>query len=504
MTHLAVVNARVHTLDADRPSGQAVLIRDGRIALVGETKDIMAARDEQTAILDCEGRAVVPGFVDGHAHVELTCTSRDQWIDATGPEIDSLELIAERIRSRDRSKDGRWIVCRTAFGLQHKVRERRLFTRTELDAIESDAPLLVMYGLHVNSLNSAGFRELGLLDGPPPPESFVHRDNDGTPSGVVTEVWDRLPPFPHDIVAGALETHEREILLANGITTSYTIPFSGEDVRALAQLRASGRLGARRRIYYHVPRVTSLDALMSTGLAPGVGDEFLRIGGVKIFVDGQGSDGLHQPLVDWKWSRDELEAFVARAHGAGFQLWMHAVTPEAVHAAAGAVAQATGGDDRLRHRIEHGADYLGHDDIEYVRGTGVRLVTTPQFLRSDDTPDSPSDTAPLRSLIDAGFRPIGGTDMTGTVPDGASPLYNIACAVARPGEQAITVDEALRCFTTWSAEGGFEEHEKGRIAPGLLGDLAVLSDDPHGVAPDRLVDIRVDVTVRGGEVVFER
>jgi len=502
---LAVVHGRIVTLDARRPVAEAVLIREGRVALVGTDAEVLAAAGDAKR-LDCAGQTVVPGFVDGHTHVELSCLSREHWIDASGPECDSLAAIADRIRARDRAHDGAWVVCRAAFALHRKVAERRLLTRAELDELVPDRPAAVFAGLHVASLNSRALAELGLLDGAPPRGMTVHRDAGGAPDGVVTEAWERLPSFAAAVVADALERHERELLFANGITTAHTIPFGIGDIRALQQLHAAGRLGARRRIYYHVPRVTTLDALVATGIESGLGDDRLRVGGVKIFVDGDGGDGLGRPLDDTKWSEAELDDFAARAHAAGLQLWMHAVTPAAVRMAARAVARATAADGpgALRHRIEHGADYLDLRDVGLLRDAGVLLVTTPHFLASDAPDGEPIDRAPLRTLVDAGFRPVGATDTTGTVPEGASPLFNIGCAVARSGPQALGVEEALRLFTTWSAEGAFEEHLKGRLAPGLLGDLAVLSDDPFAIPAERLRDVQVDVTVRGGELVHVR
>jgi predicted amidohydrolase YtcJ len=162
-----------------------------------------------------------------------------------------------------------------------------------------------------------------------------------------------------------------------------------------------------------------------------------------------------------------------------------------------------------RHRIEHGADYLDVADLPALHAAGVRLVTTPHFLRSDTPVPMQS---PLRTLIAAGFEPIGGTDTTGTVPEGASPLFNVACAVnrtARDGRvldpsERIDVQAALRLFTVWSAAGGFEDDRKGRLAPGFLGDAVLLSDDLLALAPERLFDVRVEATVVDGELVYRR
>jgi predicted amidohydrolase YtcJ len=118
----------------------------------------------------------------------------------------------------------------------------------------------------------------------------------------------------------------------------------------------------------------------------------------------------------------------------------------------------------------------------------------------------------LRTLIDHGFEPIGSSDSTGTVPDGIAPLFNIACAVSRRTasgrehwpQERITVDEGLKLYTIWAARGAFEEGEKGSISAGKLGDFAVLPADPRNVPSEALFEMRVEATICGGEVVYER
>jgi predicted amidohydrolase YtcJ len=323
------------------------------------------------------------------------------------------------------------------------------------------------------------------------------------------------------------------------VTSIHNLPYSAEDMLAVQDLRAgddpstgsgqvpstsSGQgLPLRLRQYIHVPHQTSLDGLLAMGLRPGFGDDMLRFGGVKIFVDGVGHDGYGRRVYDIKWEADELTEFICRAHAAGQQLWMHVCSQPAIHMICDGVAEALRRHPAPhRHRIEHAADYLIDDaDIARVRALGLLIVTTPAFIYAQgDVLGSPTYTRwprkfRLRALIDAGFGVIGCSDSTGSIPDGIAPLYNIACAVTRRTlsggtyipEESITVEEALKLFTIWPAYGGFEEHAKGSITPGKLGDFAVLSADPRAVAaddPDALFNVRVEATILGGEVVYER
>lgn len=507
---LALVNGRLITLEAAQPQAEAALVRAGRIVQVGSTREILAmARD--VPVFDCAGRVVVPGFVDGHAHVEYTCLALTRCFSCPTPPFRSLAEIAAGLSAWvERTPPGEWVIARTSFGLQHKVAEGRLFTRHELDELTTAHPLVVLSGMHVAMLNTRGLHALGLWErvDNPPVGVTIHREPAGTPSGVATEVWDRLPAFPRDVVIDALRQKARELFVANGVTTVHNLPYSADDILAVQELQAAGELPLRLRFYYHVPHQIALDDLLAMGLRPGFGDEVLRYGGIKIFIDGIGHDGYGTPLWDVKWTREELFEFVRRAHAAGQQLWMHVLRPESLRLGADAVEAALRAHPRAhRHRLEHSADIVQEDaDIERLRALGIRVVTTPQFLYSVARPRerSPNQRPRWRALIDRGFDVIGSSDSTGTVPDGISPLFNIGCALLHAPGAPISVEEALRMFTIWPAAGAYEEQEKGTLAPGKLGDFAVLSADPREVAPEDVFDLRVEATILGGEVVFER
>ncbi len=506
---LLITNGNVITMDESRPRAACVLITDGRITKVGSFEEL-APLGDQAEILDVQGASVLPGFVDAHTHFELTSVSLDRYLNAHTPPCRSLADIADVISTeRERCADYPWIVCRSSFGLQNKVSDRRLFTRDELDRLVSDKPLVVFAGLHVSMLNSAALVALDLLDGEVPPGSTLHRDANGQPNGTVTDVFDRLPAWPVELIASSVAAHEADVLLANGICSVSSIPFSGQEMRAVRLAQRRGELSVRVRHYPVYPWGASLESFEQLGVDSDFGDDHYRIGGLKIFVDGQGSDGLDHLFDDLKYSQEELDEAVDRADELGLQVLMHAFTRTGIKMAASATARLARkrpARDR-RHRIEHGADYINLEDLDEVRASGVGLVTTPHFMYSGAAEIAPR--TPLRSLIDAGFRPIGGTDTTGTVPESGSPLFNIACAVTRRQhdgsrlrpEQAVTVLEGLKMFTTWAAYGGFEEDRKGKLAPGYLADVIVLSSDPLSTPAEELRAITVDATIIGGKIV---
>jgi len=503
-TDLLVVGADIVTQWAHLPRAEALGVRGGRVVAVGTDQEVREALGPRPRVWDLGGHTVIPGFVDGHCHLEMTCEALDHHVFVQVPPLRSVEeLMAAVARARADRPTG-WLVCRSSFMLQDKVIERRLPDRHDLDRVSPDQPVVLLAGLHVACLNTAALRLLDLPD-EPPRGMTVHRDGSGELTGVVTEVWDRLPTQPTDEVVASLRRHLRPQFVANGVTTVCTIPTSADDVRALHRLARSGELPLRVRYYVHVPRTATLDEVLSWGPSSGFGDEWVSFGGVKIFVDGEGGDGLGHPLDDTKWTPAELFDLVARADRADVQLFMHAVTPGAIRFAAQAVEAARaerGRPDGPRHRIEHGGDYLDPADIPLLRRSGVQLVATPHFSRSAGVADA--GFQPLRTIVDAGIPLIGGSDSTGTVPDGLAPLTNMAAAVERvdadgkPSPHRLTVQEALDLFTTSSAHGAHLDSVAGVLRPGAWADLAVLSADPLDPPSGTLDTVRVLATAVGG------
>ena len=512
---LALLNARMLTMEPDRPQAEAALVTRGRIALVGTTREVRNAACG-AAEFDCGGRVVVPGFIDGHAHMEMTCLAFQQRIFCHTPPLESLSDIVVVLRSEvAKSPPGRWILGRGSFGMAGRVEEGRLFSRHDLDAISTQHPIVLYSGFHVGMLNTMALKELDLWDDPanPPRGVFVHLEASGKPTGVVTEVWSLVPPFSAEETIEALRAQVTDLFVSRGVTTSHTIPFAPHDVRSIRELQARGEFPMRVSVFYHVPQMLSLDSLLATGLETGFGDDMLRYGGVKIFVNGIGSDGMGHTMPDFKWTQEELNEFVARTHAGGLQLMMHTIGADGARMGAAAIEEvARHHPSGHRLRLEHGADApLTDEDIARFRKAGVRLVATPQFMYVGGVGGAAEiASVRLRTLIDQEFEVIGGTDSTGTVLESTAPLFNIACAVTRRNrdgvvshpEEGITAEEGLKMFTIWAARGAYEEADKGSIAVGKLGDFAVLSGDPREVDGDELFAMGVEATILGGEVVF--
>jgi predicted amidohydrolase YtcJ len=198
-----------------------------------------------------------------------------------------------------------------------------------------------------------------------------------------------VPGYPIEQTAAWVKAHSRELFTAKGVTSIQTLALWSGDLRADQELQASGDLPIRLRAYYHVPTVISLQGLIDTGLLPGVGNDMFRFGGVKIFIDGTGSDGAGHAVDDLKWTQGELNEFVSQAHEAGLQLWMHTLTHTGIVFGCNAVEEALRRNPRPhRHRLEHVSRLQSMDDIRRIRGLGMLVTITPSQEKAPSTGDA--------------------------------------------------------------------------------------------------------------------
>jgi hypothetical protein len=522
---LAIVNARIWTMDPKRPRAQAALVRGGRIVLVGTNSDV---RNQARGVrpFDASGRTVVPGFVDAHTHFELSCCYyAGLQVDVHTPPLKSLQQIFDKLRERKaRTDEGRWIIGRGSYSFEGLVAEKRLPTRVELDAISDRHPIVVFAGWHVAMMNTAAFKQLGLWDpaaaaalrwrdGRRRIGTDVARDSEGRPTGVATEIYDLLPQDIHtaDEKREAIRTQAVHNFVAKGITSLTTLPFFHNDITIDQQLQAENALPLRLRCYYTVPLIVPFESLLNVGLLPGAGDDMLRYGGVKIFVSGAGVDAHGKTVDDMKFTPDELDDLVWRAHSAGQQVLFHEEGYESMIWAMNAVERAQQRKPlALRHRIEHDFALEKPEDIRRLSRLGMRVtITLPQYRFASEV-ERDYHVPRYATLIREGIEPIAISDSTGTVPK-FSPLTGIASIVATLGEggsappgEAPGIEDAVRMWTLWAARGQFEEANKGSITEGKLGDFAVLSSDLDQFSGGALFEMKVDATILGGNVVYQR
>lgn len=500
----AFLNGRVVTMDGRGRRASGLVVGDGRIVAVGDAAELAARLPPDAERVDLAGRVVLPGFVDAHCHLELTTTHLAYAVKCFVPPhrtvLDICRSLAERARGL---APGGWVVGRANFSLERWVDDGRPLLRTDLDAAVPDHPAVVFSGLHVCTLNTRGS---------PPRGASLDRV-----TGRATELWAwlPLPSFGREATADAVRELGRSLFTARGVTSIGEIPFTMEGVEAYRDLCRLGELPARLGLWYHVPRLGSIDALLGEGLERRSGDEWLRVGGVKLFVDGAGQDAWGRSTSDLQWTQDELDQVVWEAHAVGAQLWMHiAPTRAAAEMALSALERALTRRPHPdhRHRIEHLGDMKPDLDLlTRARKLGVIPVATPQFVHSYGDADPEGSRSPLRTLRELGFRVPGNSDCTGTQPEAANPFHGIWCALAHRSREGVLVapderielDAAIRAFT---ADAAFACHmdDRGTLEPGKLADLVVLGRDPWRTPLDELPEIPVDMTVLNGRVVWER
>jgi hypothetical protein len=356
----------------------------------------------------------------------------------------------------------------------------------------------------------------------PPPWGQIDKDAEtGEPTGILREnamnlVLDLVPPPSEEELIEACGSACRRAAKV-GLTSVHWIINSADEIRAIDELRRRDELFVR--VYILVPSEL-LAQLTGLGLHTGFGDAFVRIGSLKVFADGSlgaRTAALRESYHDapatkglLRYSQEESNAVILKAHTAGLQLAIHAIGDKAVDMVLTALERALMEAPRKdhRHRIEH-ASVLDEDLISRMKRANVIACVQPHFLVSDFWVADRVGVKrarwvyPFRSLIDQEVIVAGGSDYPVEPMD---PLLGIWAAVARGAfpEEQLTVDEAVRLYTTNAAFASFEEDRKGSIERGKLADLVILSQDPHEVSPENIKDIDVEMTILGGKVVYAK
>ncbi|WP_395671494.1 amidohydrolase [Phenylobacterium sp.] len=518
---ILLVNGRIATLNPAQPRAEAVLVRGGRIAFVGSNAEARQ-RARGLAPVDLGGRTLMPGFIDGHTHFEWYIESdvfhtRIDRSHKTLPEIFAVLRQAAATKPK-----GEWIFGRGYFSLDQQVAEKRLATREELDAISTDHPIILFSSIHVSSLNTPALKKLGMWtledekklrwkDGSPRTATLIHRDANGVPNGVVTEMFDMVldqPLIPEADRLPAYSRYAREKFLGAGMTSVCNVSGDPDHIRMEKALQARGQLPLRFRSFYQLLAVVGLDDLIAAGLTQGQGTDMHKVGGVKMFVDGAGQDGMGHRITDYKWTEERLIDTLAKCNMANLPALLHAVTPGGLNRALNAIAGAKARTGRnLRHQIHHLGFLDGTSpDLHRIRELGVTVGMT----RAEKGNGTPRPRPDFRAMVDAGLQVMSVADPAGSFP-GFSAWEGVGSLVAPASEggtlmdgRHLTVDEAIRTWTTQSALTNYEEANKGQVSVGKLADFQVLSADPWAIPPGALFDIKVEETYLGGRSVYRR
>ncbi len=526
---LVLTNGRVWTGVPGDSIADAIAIRDGRVILVGSAAAAEGVTGRRTQVLDLAGRLVVPGFADDHTHF---MSGGFQLASVDLRDAASPEEFARRIGSFAADLPAeRWIL---GGDWDHELWPGAPLPRREwIDSLTSDRGVFVnRLDGHMALANSWALERAGITrDTPDPPGGEIVRDPaTGEPTGVLKDaamdLVARLIPSPSDDERDAALERAQAHALSHGVTMVHDMG-SWDDLATYRRAHDADRL--RMRIYSLVP-IDTWPRLADLVASEGYGDDQLRWGGLKGFVDGSlGSTTawFHEPYADAPHTSGlmvtdtaALRRAIVSADSARLNVAVHAIGDAAndwlldVYESA---IEINGPRDR-RFRIEH-AQHLTRDAIERFAALGVLPSMQPYHAADDGRwaekrigPVRIQTTYAFRSLLDAGARLMFGSDWTVAPLD---PLLGIHAAVTRqtidganPGgwvpDQKITVEEALRAYTSANAYGAFVEAQLGTLTRGMLADLVVLSSDILSAPPDALLETQVDITVVGGEVVYSK
>ena len=545
-------HGHVVTATEDGRTAQAVAIRHGRIVAVGSSSDLLGLADASTRLVDLDGATLLPGFYDNHVHLGRTraelqewkgglIAQVDEWIRGVSTKEELIRILRERAAE---TPEGEWITG----ALSREVWPNSgLPTNRDLDRGSTEHPIMLSRGPHTLILNSRALELAGITrETSSPPGGEVKKHADGEPNGVLYDAAHRLvEEVAPDEGGGRVSDEEairnmRSLMLefaSSGVTSVNVAGMRPDDYRLLQELyerhgteipRATVQL--RLRPGYDtwddldVGIRTSIEELESFGVRTGFGDDRLRVGAVKMSIDG----GLSAPVF---WSLEEYEnrpgftgviripaeAFypvARRAHELGWQLGIHTMGDAAAVMVVDELERILEEMPREDHRhyLHHVSVKPPQETIEKMARLGIGVASQPAFTvglgsyAQEALAGEREETMnPTKSLLDAGVWVSWGSD---GAPYG--PRVSLWTGITRKGwddavygpEEAVSRERAIRLHTYWPAYQTFEEEEKGTIEAGKLADFVVVGADPLTVEADSLRSLPILRTIVGGREIW--
>ncbi|PYT73754.1 MAG: amidohydrolase [Acidobacteria bacterium] len=528
---VVVVHGHVWTVDPQHPRAEALAIHGGRIVAVSSDAEIAKWIGPATKKIDAQGKSVLPGFIDAHAHFS-----------SGGGEISSVHLrdantpqeFARRIGEQARKlPKGEWMLGGT---WDHELwGGTALPAHDWVDALTPDNPVFVSrYDGHMAMANTLALHLAEITrETKDPPGGTIVRDQEGNPTGLLKDAAMRLvyrvipPPSEEQLlrmIHASMDDARRF-----GVTSIHDIS-STEDVRAYQILSARGELTLR---IYCITPLPQWQAPATAGIRAGFGNDWIHFGALKGFADG--SLGSTTALFEKPYNdapetsglpnemmlpEGNMLQMALGTDKAGLQLAVHAIGDKAnrmmldVYAE---VAKQNGARSDRRWRIEH-AQHLRPEDFARFAQLGVIASVQPYHAIDDGRwaekrigHERAKTTYAFRTFLDHGVRLAFGSDWT-VAP--LNPMLGLYAAVTRatldgknPGgwfpEQKLTLEEAVQAYTMGSAFAEFREKEKGSLTPGKFADVVVLDGDLFSMAPEKIKDVTVRYTIVGGKVVYE-
>ncbi|WP_170435785.1 amidohydrolase [Ruegeria arenilitoris] len=528
------------TIDDARPTVQAVAVKDGRIIAVGELAEMRSHQGDDTTIFDLDGRAMLPGFVDSHGHVVmggLQALSANLLAPPDGKVTDIASLQAALSAWAEANGDTvKAMGMIIGFGYDNaQLAELRHPTRSELDAVSRDVPIMIIHQSgHLGVGNSKALELAGITaETENPPGGVIRKDEAGEPNGVLEEYafFGALVPLLGSVGEDGLQTFARagsRMWARFGYTTAQEGRTSGAAVQALRRVAADGDLPIDVVAFPDVLESRDfIESDASRTYADGV-----RVGGCKLTIDGspQGFTALrdrpyYDPVGDYPpgyagyaaITREQLQDAVNWCFENGHQILTHSNGEGATDMLIAAIdeAQLTYGDPGNRPVLVHG-QFLREDQVASLKRLGVFPSLFPMHTfywgdwHRDHTvgPVNADNISPTGWVTERGMMFGTHHDAPVAFPDSMRVLAATVTRRTRSGDilgphQRVDVMTALKAMTIWPAWQHFEEDQKGSIEVGKLADFVILSDDPTAVDPETLAQLRVVTTIKEDAVIFD-
>ena len=523
---LVLYNANIYTVDAQQPTARAIAILNGRVMAVGHDKEILKLAGSRTVKTDIGGKTVTPGFIDAHSHPAYSGRAHLRYVDCS---LSSIDAIKRAIREKIvQTPPGEWVV-----GFKYddtKTSEKRFINRFDLDEISPEHPVMINHrGGHTAYVNSLALKKAEYDRNTSDPQGGkLGRDREtGELTGQLLEngvdAVSRLIPneFSRKDNQEAIKLISR-MMAKSGVTSVTDAYGSPRDLRAFQDARHADELAIR---VYCMIGSGRIDEMIEAGIRTGFGDEWVRVGGMKLTCDGSISERtarLSQPYVgrphDYGitvMEEDDLFEHAVKAHQADWQIGIHANGDVAISQVLNVFErlQKTYQRKDPRFRIEHctviNKDILG-------RMKRMNVIPTPfstyVYFHGEKMKEYGAERVEnmfaVRSFLDSGIMVTQASDYP---PGPFEPMMALQSSVTRTDmngnvwgpSQRVTVSEALKVGTLHGAYASYEEHIKGSLAPGKVADLVVLDKDPHTVEPMTIVGIPVERTMVNGKWVYE-
>ena len=533
---LVLTNGRVVTVDAEGTEAQAIAMKDGRVLAVGTAEEIARYRNDATRVVDLKGRLAIPGFIEGHGHflgvgdsaMQLDLRKATTWDDivaqvaAAAKELEPGTLIRGRGWHQEKWK------TEPANAIEGLPRH------DSLSAVSPEHPVILTHASgHATFANGLAMELSGIDAETEDPEGgTIVRDEDGAPIGAFRETASGLlgPAYMRSKRVDPRRMAEYAVreCLKKGVTSFQDAGSSFEDAEMLRRMADKGELSVRVWMMLREP-VSELKTRLADARVIGYGDNHLSVRGIKRSIDGAlGSHGawLLRPYADLPESAglntvtvEDVAACAELALEHDVQLCVHAIGDRANRETLDIYERfltAKEGREGLRWRVEH-AQHLHPDDVPRFAELGVIAAMQGVHCTSDAPwvlrrlgPQRAKNGAYLwRQLLDPGAVATTGTDAPVEDLDPIASYFSTVTRELADGttffpEQRMTRMEALHSYTMANAYAAFEEDLKGSLEPGKLADVVVLSKDILECEDAEIMDARVDLTIVGGRVLYQR